>query len=266
VSKEDIELEFILDSIREGYWRIDAAGKIVQANYRMAFWAECSPEALEGKPARELLLLPEEQILVEGELEAELQSPSGLTRSVLVLSRKLGDQYCQVIRDRTAEQAIQTRLVGEVHRMTRLAEEDSLTGLLNRRAFDRGLEEAAETKVGYGVAVIDLNDFKEINDQHGHEAGDKVLRHVAKKLRRLVRQSDLVARVGGDEFYILFVNVRSEEHEKTLERVQRTFPARVRFQGRTIEVNGSVGAAHCTEASGSAVVSLADSRMYSHKA
>jgi diguanylate cyclase (GGDEF)-like protein len=85
-----------------------------------------------------------------------------------------------------------------------LAQEDPLTGLLNRRGFFRDLARAVAYRARYGTPIalllVDLDEFKPINDQYGHEAGDKALVHVATLIRNNVRASDSVGRLGGDEF------------------------------------------------------------------
>ena len=92
-------------------------------------------------------------------------------------------------------------------RIRALAETDSLTGLSNRQAADSALQALiTQTPVGgksFAVMLIDLDRFKYINDTYGHDAGDKVLVAVANRLRKLVRDSDVVARMGGDEFFII---------------------------------------------------------------
>lgn len=92
-------------------------------------------------------------------------------------------------------------------RIRTLAETDSLTGLSNRQAADSALQALiTQTPVGgeaFAVMLIDLDRFKHINDTYGHHAGDTVLTTVASRLRSLVRESDVVARMGGDEFFII---------------------------------------------------------------
>jgi len=111
----------------------------------------------------------------------------------LFLLRELTDQLALVIAQAEEQAAL-----------SRLSQTDALTGLLNRRGFEARLKEAvaAARAAGSGGALIyvDLDNFKQINDRHGHAQGDAALRAAAELLRRSVRAGDLVARLGGDEF------------------------------------------------------------------
>jgi diguanylate cyclase (GGDEF)-like protein len=99
-----------------------------------------------------------------------------------------------------------------------LAQEDPLTGLLNRRGFFRDLARAVAYRARYGTTIalllVDLDDFKPINDQYGHEAGDGALVHVSTLIRNNVRASDSVGRLGGDEFAAILWQV--DEHNARL--------------------------------------------------
>jgi diguanylate cyclase (GGDEF)-like protein len=90
-----------------------------------------------------------------------------------------------------------------VTEMVRLAERDPLTGLANRRAFDRTLAELSLTGTPGALIVLDLDNFKQVNDRYGHQRGDQLLRDVARATRGRVRAGDLVARLGGDEFAVV---------------------------------------------------------------
>ncbi|MBL8473387.1 MAG: GGDEF domain-containing protein [Rhodocyclaceae bacterium] len=93
-----------------------------------------------------------------------------------------------------------------------LATHDSLTTLFNRSFFNQYLEKALERSARHsarlGLLFVDLDKFKPINDEYGHEAGDAVLKEVASRLLAAVRKSDLVARLGGDEFVVLLEDIR----------------------------------------------------------
>ncbi|MEA2364910.1 MAG: hypothetical protein QOE69_2257 [Thermoleophilaceae bacterium] len=102
-----------------------------------------------------------------------------------------------------AIQFLKGRLVrAELHQRT-MAELDPLTGVRNRRGFDVELERVATTRDPYALILIDLDDFKRVNDEEGHPAGDAVLRSVAVAAAGVARQGDCVARIGGDEFALL---------------------------------------------------------------
>jgi len=103
-----------------------------------------------------------------------------------------------------------------------LAYSDPLTGLANRTslapAFDQAVERARRRSSRLATLFIDLDGFKPVNDAHGHSAGDRILVEVARRLRANLRASDLVARIGGDEFFVVLEDV----HEgATLETVAR---------------------------------------------
>jgi diguanylate cyclase (GGDEF)-like protein len=100
-------------------------------------------------------------------------------------------------------QFLKGRLVSAESRQRAMAEMDSLTGVGNRRGFDAALERAAATGEPYALILIDLDDFKRVNDEQGHPAGDEVLRSVAVAASGVARKNDCVARIGGDEFAIV---------------------------------------------------------------
>ena len=102
-----------------------------------------------------------------------------------------------------AIQFLKGRLVrAELHQRS-MAERDPLTGVSNRRAFDVALARAASTQEPYALILIDLDDFKRVNDERGHPAGDAVLCSVAAAAASVARRGDCIARIGGDEFALL---------------------------------------------------------------
>ncbi|MCD2515790.1 EAL domain-containing protein [Massilia sp. G4R7] len=131
-------------------------------------------------------------------------------------------------------------------RLHHLAHHDPLTGLANRTLLQERLRAAIETAVRSetcgALAFLDLDNFKHINDNFGHEAGDVVLREVAQRLRENVREEDTIARLGGDEFVILVYHVASRERLADLvERVRRSVMRPVHVDGQEIFPGTSIG-------------------------
>ncbi|RRJ82426.1 GGDEF domain-containing protein [Aestuariirhabdus litorea] len=141
------------------------------------------------------------------------------------------------------------RVLSEVNR---LANTDPLTHLANRRfLFSRMellIDQVGSNRIGGAVLLIDLDGFKQVNDQYGHHAGDAVLVEVAKRLRSEIRGEDLVGRLGGDEFMVLIHRLGADEGkalvaargiaDKLIERVAQP----VLIDGTEIRVGASVGA------------------------
>jgi diguanylate cyclase (GGDEF)-like protein len=130
------------------------------------------------------------------------------------------------------------------------AAHDELTGVLNRREFDRRLQEewqrSQRHRRPFAVVMIDLDHFKRINDTHGHQAGDAVLRHVAGQLSGQTREGDCLARYGGDEFALLMVETDREGAHAAAARLHALLgstPCRIPAKNLVIEVAVSVGAA-----------------------
>jgi diguanylate cyclase (GGDEF)-like protein/PAS domain S-box-containing protein len=151
-----------------------------------------------------------------------------------------------------------------------LADHDDLTGLINRRRFQEDLERHLAECRRYGMAgallVLDLDGFKAVNDNHGHSAGDQVLRGVAEALRSRLRESDIVARLGGDEFAVLLPRETPEAADRVCQALQEGIRAEVPTPGgRRIEV--SVGFAPFVQDVQSVddMLAAADASMYSVK-
>lgn len=146
-----------------------------------------------------------------------------------------------------------TAVTEELHRLNRRLEQarraaeeealtDELTGLRNRRALDQALEAAILTRQPFGLMHLDLDFFKEVNDSFGHAAGDHVLRSVAQVLARETRSGDTVARIGGDEFMMIFPGVADAERlRKVARRMIAEVDKPILFEGRPCRVAASIG-------------------------
>lgn len=151
-----------------------------------------------------------------------------------------------------------------------LANYDSLTNLPNRRHFMRVLEEsvaaAARTGTSAALLFVDLDRFKAVNDSCGHDRGDELLRDVAARLRTAVRQTDLVARLAGDEFVVLAAPVAGGDAplRHLAERVRESLAITVPAPGQVIAVRASIGVARFpTDAADmESLLQAADQAMY----
>ena len=131
-------------------------------------------------------------------------------------------------------------------RLQREASTDALTGLHNRREFESGMvremERARRMHVPLSLAILDIDFFKRINDQHGHDTGDAVLREVAATLQRHIRKSDLLARIGGEEFALVMLGTQPPGARVVLERLRNAVATlRIPAGGQRIGCTISVG-------------------------
>lgn len=181
--------------------------------------------------------------------------PSGTLTSVLGVTRDITER-------KRAEQAVR-----------RLALHDALTQLPNRRLLLDRLQQAVEMakrmQSRVGLLFLDLNDFKPVNDELGHEIGDWLLQAVAKRIVDCLRSSDTAARVGGDEFVILVPNlVDPHDAESLAQRIAQAIEQPfVTPEGHRLNISASVGLSiypdHTED--GSMLLRLADEAMYRHK-
>lgn len=183
------------------------------------------------------------------------------------------------------QDAIQRQLVSEIERLSReledsrlimremeaRAETDPLCDVLNRRGFEREMARALKHVERYGgtigLAMIDLDAFKPVNDTHGHAAGDAVLRMVASTLISAVRASDRVARIGGDEFAVILWNIdKTHAPAKAWSLEAAIAASAVEVGGETLSITASCGLTVAQSGeSVDRVIALADAAMYARK-
>ncbi|RLE11698.1 MAG: hypothetical protein DRJ28_10280 [Actinobacteria bacterium] len=169
-----------------------------------------------------------------------------------------------VLRDVTEIRSLQAELVNQALR-------DQLTGLANRRLFDEMLDSALHrtlrTDDPVAIIYLDLDGFKTVNDTHGHTAGDGVLREVARRLQAAVRDGDLVARVGGDEFLILLELLPTGD-ESLVKRIKTTMARPIGIgDENTVTISASVGIADTGSVGRdpTVLIEAADANMYADK-
>jgi diguanylate cyclase (GGDEF)-like protein/PAS domain S-box-containing protein len=156
-------------------------------------------------------------------------------------------------------------------RLNDLIDHDFLTGLFNRRRFEQELSKEARRVARYGatgaVLLIDLDHFKEVNDEFGHQTGDDLLKTVAGAMRHAVRQTDTLARIGGDEFAVILPHTDADQAQRVAASIVHALRRQIAVRGdRVIQTTASVGITVFFDAATAAVaLACVDLAMYDAK-
>jgi diguanylate cyclase (GGDEF)-like protein len=153
---------------------------------------------------------------------------------------------------------------------------DHLTGLPNQRLFEdrlaAAIQQAQFNNTRAALLMVDLDGFKLINDNHGHDVGDELLRHIAQNLRSAIPPPDTLARLGGDEFIIIATDLPSDQPVNVIAassaaRISSALRKPVGINGNSLTVTGSIGVAVYPDDTTDEVLlrRLADQRMYEQK-
>ena len=171
----------------------------------------------------------------------------------------------------TQTELIKTRAesTSRLRQLEHLSQHDALTGLSNRGAFERALEQSlSQGDADTYMLLIDLDDFKPINDSYSHQAGDAVLRELGQRLRVFLRPQGTLARLGGDEFALLRHGLDNDVKAVTLAvRIVKDITRPILFEGKELAVGASIGVAKAQAAGDSveAICARADQAMYKAK-
>ncbi len=251
-------LQLIMDSVSDGVMTIDRAGRISDVNRSIEGLLDKPKDALIGTDFfsyftfeagkwQDRGALPIAALRGDGtehRIEATGHRRSGkfpVDLSIREVGWRGQPMFIVTMRDITEERKAHSLIVHQ-------ATHDVLTGLPNRALVIERIEHAILNAQRSGTLLaalfLDIDHFKSINDTLGHTIGDDLLVHVAQRLRATVRQSDTVARMGGDEFLILVGNARRRRDLRTLsQKVLRELSAPFQLQGRTVYIRASLGIA-----------------------
>ncbi len=217
-------------------------------------------ERLTGYSAREIndhtltTLLPEkDRELTTAKIFAALEA-GGRWKGELFIRRKSGETFpaelsISAVRDDGGRLSHYVALMTDItlrkaqeHRLGKIASHDPLTGVGNRRMADERLHHALalaqHSGATFAACMLDLDDFKPINDRYGHDAGDHVLKTIAQRLQDLIRSEDCVCRLGGDEFLII---LREPQGETVFERILESIRIPIRIEAGIVRVSSSMG-------------------------
>ncbi|WP_354290609.1 diguanylate cyclase [Sphingomonas sp. PvP055] len=276
----------IADSLGDAIIDISADGTIRYASSAIAAMTDLPSDAVVGSNARDFVCKDDMAAVAKAYHQA-LETPG---RAVIVQYRGARDDddgrrwFEASIRAVTA-QGESLGIVGSIRdisdrkslelSLTREARLDPLTGLANRRAFLEQLEQRCGSITSGlpnpwtgSLAILDLDYFKRINDRYGHPAGDAVLQAVATEAMRFCRSHDLVARIGGEEFCVIFGGATMADAETAADRLRQAIRAlRIPVDGgQTITVTASIGLAEIVPGTAAAeILKRADTALYEAK-
>jgi diguanylate cyclase (GGDEF)-like protein len=248
-------LTVTLDTISQGILMVDAQGGVSVINPRvldLLAWPDERPEAaMKFVASRAMELIPGASaeagpgkghgaggLTQNSKFETTLENGTIIeVHTHLLAAGGFVQTYTDVTEQRLAHAQVE-----------HLAHHDALTGLVNRSGLRLRMSDIVDRPAGAGdmtaVVMIDLDGFKGVNDMLGHDAGDKLLGEVGRRLRALVRGTDLVARLGGDEFVILAGGLHRRDDVLPLaERVLRGLGDPMHMNGRQIRIGASIGIA-----------------------
>ncbi|MEB3191024.1 MAG: GGDEF domain-containing protein [Snowella sp.] len=241
----------------ESYIITDCQGIIQKANQTAAKLLNLEPELLVNQPFS-LFVLPSEQLILENLLNQAVSLGDvvtceicitpwqgkklviGLTVSILQSEPQSEISLCWMIRNLEEQKQLEEQMLYDsLH--------DSLTKLPNRKFLLDRLQKLIQHNRRYrdhqfAILFIDLDAFKEINDNFSHESGDRVLQEVAQRLLKCVRKNDIVARLGGDEFVILLESIQGlEEAKDCAQRIQTMIQSPIATEEHQHYLSASIG-------------------------
>lgn len=157
-------------------------------------------------------------------------------------------------------------------RLAKLAHFDSLTGLYNRSLFNelliKTIQQSQRSGYKFALVTLDLDNFKFINDNYGHPAGDQLLTKIARRLKHMIRSSDVIARLGGDEFSLILKDVDNDfDFVRLVECLMKTFQTPIQVDSKLVSVTTSAGIAiyPCDSKTASELIDYSDRAMYQAK-
>ena len=284
LNSANLNQEFVLEAILEGVLIIDSHGVILKANPSMEKMAGFESKELIGKNIN-LLLNEHDQYLIMGLVYKFLNEPDSgqqIQPKQVTINRK---NHAEIIASLTltrldhATEQLYLLVINDVtekvnyqRKLEHLALHDSLTDLpkmlLASDRLESAINNAKRNRHKVGVMFVDLDHFKPINDEYGHASGDLVIRVIATRLKESVRESDTVARVGGDEFVIIAPDIQSPQQLVILaQKLRHQVETAIDIGPAKVKVGTSIGISVFPDSSlnKEELLAFADEAMYKVK-
>ncbi len=254
-------LDLAMQGADEGFWELDPADGTLYCSPRVLELLGLDQDSgLDSLAAWEARIAPEDLPRARQALADHLSGKQAQYHIECRVRHRDGHHLWLLIRGQAVRDAEGRpgRVHGLLHdiserkrleeRIRHMAQHDPLTGLANRALFSDLLRQAQANarrdEERFAVLLVDLDNFKPVNDQHGHPVGDLMLIEVARRASRCVRGSDIVARIGGDEFVVLLRSVRDATHAVAIaEKVRAALRQPFELDGLHLSISASLGVA-----------------------
>lgn len=206
-----------------------------------------------------------------GELNAILDDVMRDTKTTQEHALRSRDDMISARQDMQAAEARIHDLEKQLEQMSELVREDQLTGSLNRRGlddvFERELARSERRQTPLCIALLDLDDFKRLNDTYGHSTGDEVLVHLVRVIKDTLRTMDVIGRFGGEEFVIVLPDTPLEDAKQTVTRLQRELTKRIfMYNNEKLLITFSAGVAlRAPQETQESLIKRADEALYKAK-
>ncbi|MEP7155469.1 MAG: diguanylate cyclase [Betaproteobacteria bacterium] len=279
LSLSESRIRAITDNIPAMIARVDTSERYTFANAFIGEIFGLDPAAIIGRTMLEVRG-PEIYATIKPHIDAALQGNMVNFEGTSEVNGQLHHYQSSYVPDLDAQGRVQgffaltfditERKLAE-EKLDRLSRVDSLTGVANRRHFEERLDvslaRSRRQKQALALLCLDIDHFKLINDTHGHPFGDAVIVAFSERLRACIRESDLVARIGGDEFVLLMENPAIESAENVARKLLSIMQEPVAIEGKELVVSASIGLVYSANPeSARDLMDLADRALYAAKA
>ncbi|MGL5049608.1 MAG: sensor domain-containing protein [Fusobacteriaceae bacterium] len=250
LKNKESEMSIMMENLPFAIWLKNKEGKLLKTNSKFLEFFKVNSEDVIGKKINEVIDSRFEKNMAEEDEEVYLSEKrkrferkieiDGIIKTFEIFKTPVKNTEGKIVgivgsfREITKEIEYQEKIIAQAY-------EDSLTGLKNRRALNEHLKNLSGGEKKIVAMMLDLDNFKKINDNFGNHIGDKAICEVAKKLKEIVKDN-FVARINGDEFMMIFENIQSKEELKILvDKINEELKIEFNFEDKYFTVTSSMG-------------------------